>query len=454
MSNPTNMQSPRAAQAAQRPIIPARLAALGVRWVDVIFCAVMLLTCANYFAGVSSVPFHPDEATQIFMSSDLDLLFTHPGELLWSANPIDELRQHYRELDAPLTRYLIGSGRAVENLGELPSDWDWTKSWSANQQQGALPSAALLLVARLAVAWLFPISLILVYLGCRQAGHAWAGLIACALLGFNPLVLLHTRRAMAESVLLFGCALLIWTLSSARLRPWITGVVGAIALNAKQSALGLIPAALIGVVWLPGVKGIRPAIMLVRAVEALGCLALITFLLNPFVWQNPISTISAATITRQDLLSRQTADYQGQFPAGGPSLSTQVLVVLGQIYLAPLQFEEAGNYTVNTASQKQAYLQNPLNDLLQGPLWGAGFLFLTVSGMGFSFYRFRSKAPANRRWLILLTIATLGEFLAIVIALPLPFQRYVIPLIPLACIWSGIGIESILRGFTPRKNER
>ena len=420
MTDPTNLQR-------TSPVSSPRLR---LTWPDRIFLVLLLLVSANYYLGLRSVPFHPDESTNIFMSADLELFFTHPSQLFWSPSPADALRQHYRELDAPLARTLIGIGRWIDQKPPLAADWDWSKPWDANAAAGAVPSNDLLFTARMAVAWLFPISLTLVYLGCRKAGHAWAGPIACAALGFNPLVLLHTRRAMAESGLFFGSVFILFCLSSPKIRPWIAGLAAALAVNAKQSAAGLVPA-LVGLfAWPWGQSQWGFGRILLRFGELLLPLAILTLVLNPFLWGSPVSAVQAALADRESLLNQQSVDYRSEMPQGASPALTQAVVVLAQVYLAPAQFEETGNYSQNIALEQLIYMENPLNDLLGGPIWGGLFLFFTLAGMLLPILRFRKLSASDQQWLAFLFIATIGEFLTLCIALPLPFQRYVIPLLP------------------------
>ena len=93
---------------------------------------IILALSLAYLGGLASVPFHPDESTQIFMSADIDTLFSNPPDLFWSAAKTQDVRQTYHELDAPLARYLIGFGRKIAGLPALPVDWDWSKSWDAS----------------------------------------------------------------------------------------------------------------------------------------------------------------------------------------------------------------------------------------------------------------------------------------------------------------------------------
>ena len=50
----------------------------------------------------------------------------------------------------------------------------------------------------------------------------------------------------------------------------------------------------------------------------------------------------------------------------------------------------------------------------------------------------------QKRALLLLMIATVFQAIALLIAVPLPWQRYVIPLVPFVCIWTAYGVMSLL----------
>src|SRR5512139_2210760 len=133
--------------------------------------------------GVARVPFHPDESTNLFMSADLDVLLSNPTSMAWEATKGVELRQHYRMIDAPITRYLLGLGRSIAGLPALPADWNWGISWENNRQAGGLPDDRLLWAGRLAITLLLPFSLLFSYLiGRRMDGEA-SGLLSVVLLG-------------------------------------------------------------------------------------------------------------------------------------------------------------------------------------------------------------------------------------------------------------------------------
>ena len=86
---------------------------------------------------------------------------------------------------------------------------------------------------------------------------AFTGLSAALLLGLNALVLLHDRRAMAEAALTFGVLLALWSFLTGKRHPWLIGLGLALAFNAKQTGLVLLPVGLLAVA-LPGRIAHRP----------------------------------------------------------------------------------------------------------------------------------------------------------------------------------------------------
>jgi hypothetical protein len=168
------------------------------------FALVLLPLSALAFSAISSIPFHPDESTYLFMSGDFLDFITEPSDLAGELLPPIDPPTRYRLIDAPIVRYILGAGLLLSGQDPLPSDWDWSGTISENQSSGAYPSQSVLLAGRLAVILLFPLSLALVYATGRTLAGIWAGLLSAILLGTNSLVLLHTRRAMAEGPLLFG----------------------------------------------------------------------------------------------------------------------------------------------------------------------------------------------------------------------------------------------------------
>lgn len=395
--------------------------------------AILIIIAGLYMLGAKGVPFHPDEATYIYMSGDLETLFHHPAELFYSPTPADAIRQNYRLLDAPLTRWLIGIGRMVAGAPTLTADWNWTQTWQQNAQAGALPDSTLLLISRLSVAWLFGFTLFFTY----QAGKilfgpqfVWLNIVFTAL---NALILMHTRRAMAESVLLFAVCWLILLLAKKESNPILLGLAAALAFNAKFTSAGLVLVILMAA-WvnskLPSWK-MRLRNVLLCAVFIL----FITYILNPVAWKNPLQTVRAALEARSTLAAQQVETVSTVSPDLIMRTPSQRLAGwLVFLYISPPATADVANYLLDTQKTEEAYFANPVNNVFRGIVGGVVLLTLSLLGFALAAYQILSNKPKLQQFGLLM-VATLIAFLSLVAFIPLPFQRYAVMLIPFTNMW-------------------
>lgn len=393
-----------------------------------------------------SVPYHPDESTMLFMSSDFELLFKDPTALTWQPAQEADPRQRYRELDAPITRYVLGLSRIIRGEAALPVDWDWSKDWETNRQSGALPSESLLLAGRSGITLLLPLSMLLLYLSGRRTGGIFTGLLAAILLGCNALVLLHTRRAMAEGALILGICLAMWGFLEGNRYPWLAGLGAAFAFNAKHSALALFPIGILAVCWLPGKIQNRKRDLLRNLITYLGVFLLFSVALNPLWWSNPVESLHASWDARQELLASQASESALQYRS---SIPQRALVMIANLTIAPLAFYEVGNYRAQTLESEQAYLANPLHGLLRGHVGGGIFMVLALTGIIVGLRDLRHVQTDLQRKLTLLLLAMLAQFSGLLVMVPLSWQRYVISLIPFLCLWVTYPLRKVLAGTQP-----
>jgi 4-amino-4-deoxy-L-arabinose transferase-like glycosyltransferase len=412
---------------------------------------VILALTLVYLAGLAGVPFHPDESTQLYMSADIDTLFSRPADLFWSPALTQDARQTYHELDAPLARYLIGIGRKIAGLPALPVDWDWSKSWEANQAAGALPDTRLLLVGRLSVAILFPFSLFFLFKSGQALGGSLMGWAAMLLLAANPLVLLHTRRAMAESGLIFTITLFLWALAR-RVKPaWLIAIPAALVFCAKQSAGVLAVVGLVFLIW----KGWQEKHTLSRLIlDSVGyglVFVAVVALLNPFLWSNPIQAGLAAIQARQQLLSNQVAALGGVRPDMLlVSFPQRLLGLVAQLFITRPAVADIGNYLAQTNAAQAAYFSSPFNQLMNGLVGGGVLLILSTTGFLLAAVKsIRSRAPSQQLTRLFL-LSTLLIFITLIWFLPIPWQRYYLPLLPFTCLWIAytfVQAISIIKGI-------
>ncbi len=411
----------------------------------------LVLALAGYAAfflwGVPLVPFHPDESTYLYMSADFEELLSAPGNLGWKPEQEGWDKQRYRELDAPLTRYWLGMGRSLAGLGPLAADWDWGGSWQENARLGALPEIELLLAGRYSVSLLLPAALVLLYLTVKALAGSAAGILAAAVMASHSLVLVHTRRAMAEGALTFGLSLFLFSLTQAEKRPWLVGLAAALAFNAKQSAAVLFPIGVLAVLWPVSSRADRWRSWALRAAGQLAIFAGVTLALNPLLWSDPIGALRVSIAARQDLLERQVADSERLAPGSVTrTAGDRALVLAANLYVTPPSFSEVGNYRDQTQASEQAYLSVPGHQFLRGLAAGGVFLFLTLMGLGASGLRLWRRGLRAEPLLSLTLLTSLLLAGALVAVIPLPWQRYAIPLVPLESIWVAVALVS-LAGF-------
>ncbi len=375
------------------------------------------------------------------MSADFYAWLTQPLSLAWMPQIGDDLRAHYRLIDAPLTRYLLGMARHIAELPALQTDWDWSLSWAENAAAGALPEKRLLNTGRLFLTLLIPLDLLLLYTIGKQLRGEMTGLIAMLLFGINALVLLHNRRAMAEAVLTSGILLYMWSLIRFPRQAGLAGLTLALAINAKQTAAALLPLGLLALAWNAFSQEDLPLIPRLfrvawRWLVFLVVLSLVFLALNPVLWKHPVQAALAGWNERQQLMRKQLDDFNRLYPERSTeSNSTRLAALIANLYLTPPAFAETSNYQSQTAPAEAAYLAGWGNNLLRGMVFGSAMLLFTLFGMVLAGMDLRRLPAWRYRAVVLLILATVLLAWGIFWLIPIPWQRYVMPLVPFVCLW-------------------
>lgn len=404
------------------------------------FLIFLLFFTGFFFTGISGVPFHPDEATQIHNSRELITYFTDPLALAWDGElPVTE-NLRFRMIDAPLPRYTIGFIRLIADHDPPTAHWDWGKTFQENTAAGALPSDEMLTGSRILIAASIPLAMGFLYLTGRNLSGWLTGWLAAVLLGLNPLVLLHGRRAMAEGLLILMVSAFLWVSSRKSINPWFLGAAAALAFNTKQSALILVPLGAVGVAWNAVKQGGRKK-LISRVLIFLTVILILSWLLNPVIWKHPWETLQTSWGFRSSLAAQQTADfYQG--PPPNPLQRSLILIM--NLYTTPPRIADVGNYLAATQEAARTYFTNPLHIFLRGIIPGSIFLSLTALG----FYRFCKdllKHQFAKPGPALLLLGTLGQAAGLIILIPLPWQRYIAPLLPFTGLLIAAGLEPFLK---------
>ena len=403
-----------------------------------------------YFKNLLSVPFHPDESTQIFMSNDVEIIINDTSDLYFKEDAQNSVGQNYRLVDAPLTKYFIGIFRNIFKLENIQYDWDWSKSWSDNQN--ATPNNQLLLISRISAAIFFPLSLILFALILKEVFGPDILLIMLSLImfAFNSLLLLHTRRSMAESIMIFFLLHSIYAFCIIP-KKWffLASVPIALAINAKQILIFLIPVAIILFIFY--FKN-HLKIFVLQITVFFILIAGILLFLNPIAWKQPI-TVTKLMLNQRIELSQNQADViesvSPEFLTN--SVSKRLVAFVAQIFILQPSPQEVSNYQEYLDKTIQNYFMNPLHQGLIRNLFG-GTIYLLL----FLFGLYKSiSCLTDKQKLIFLSGFILFSF-EILLSLALPFQRYYLPAIPFTIIFAMIGLRQIINktwNTSPQKYE-
>jgi len=390
-----------------------------------------------YFNSLPDVPFHPDESTQIFMSKDVRLLFNNTSELFYEDNPVDQVEQNYRLLDAPVTKYTIGTFLIFNGLQSLKSDWDWTKTWDENKS--SIPTTAQLLTSRISIALFFPISILLFFLLLKEFFKDKYLIITLGIVmfAFNSLLLLHTRRSMAESPLIFFLLLSLYALLKLPKRYlYFSSIPIALAINSKQTLLFLIPLAILLIILNYKNQLVK---LLIQCILFFILISGIHIALNPITWSDPIKTLSTMVKIRRELTMDQKLAIQSVSPEFiVETFPEKLIAYIGQLYILEPQPQEIGNYDSELRNSITHYFNNTLfKGLLRTMATGVIYFMISIIGLFSS-----SKLLSNKNKLILMGGWILFS-IEVLLFNQIPFQRYYLPAIPFTIILFLFGLEFI-----------
>ncbi|HLY26506.1 MAG TPA: glycosyltransferase family 39 protein [Aggregatilineales bacterium] len=407
----------------------------------------IFLNCLLFYvlSGMMLAPFHGDEATTIYQSKDwyritnlatLSTVFYRPK--------IDDPRlsdeQEFRLQNGVISKYAIGLfasllGQPIEAMND---PWFWGADYNDNLSHGHLPNGVVLLAARFSSTVMLMLSTALVFkIGWMLRGR-WAAWTASFVYATLPSVLLNGRRAMFEGATLLGVALVIFAaLVLAQLcrkyaadrlwRNWILfGLACGFGIASKHTLLIIVAPAFLALLvtnW----RSVRHWLNL--AIAALTALALF-LLLNPAWWTAPLLVPGVVLHLREGVLQAQVAIY------GGYQNTQDRLVALARYPLGSAQyFEDKQNWVAWIGDQ----ISNYERSYLGGIDWNGWPVYL-LSIVG-------TASLLQKRALkdIIFAFIAIFAILALLLATPLPWQRYYLPLAAFWAIIAGIGVDMIRR---------
>jgi len=433
--------------------------------------AAFLLAVMFYMlVGTANVPQHGDEYMLIAMARDYFTL--RQGQSLAVTPPVQpDTLPYLRIINGTLESQLTGvlmelTGRGVQ---QLPGIYAWVMPVDWNRAQGNIPPDDLVILARwpsslLAALGVIPLFLIALRLRLRSVAYP-----AVLIYALHPAILINGRRAMMEgSLLFFSLLCLFWLIEMIEAehaansrslmhrlplsaRYILLGILLGCVVAAKYTGLVIVGAVFLTLLFITlfRQRSWRPLFHLGLTAIVAGAVWLI---LNPGYWGNPLATLRATLDARVELLQRQTD------PSISQPLSTRLGALLTQPFLTPPQYYEAPTWA-NVITTAIADYEHGSVD---GWSWDVpvGLILTALSMLGLLALVWDARKGDLLAWAILIwTLAVVTYSLLI----PVPWQRYYLPLILVAIILAGVGLGRLLvrqttpdlpaRGVEPKPSE-
>jgi hypothetical protein len=155
---------------------------------------------------------------------------------------------------------------------------------------------------------------------------------------------------------------------------------------------------------------------------------------------------------RLELTSRQVSTVASVSPQQIlDSFPKRLGNLIAHLFFTPPAIADVANYLEQTADAAKHYLANPLHALARDPFMASLLLIISLSGFIFSLLDLlRSKSVQ----LLILFIAGFAQIAAILLLVPLPFQRYVLPVLPFTCFWTAYGLSKFIQVFLAALKEK
>ncbi len=437
-----------------------------ILWLTLLFVYIL--------AGTSSVPFHGDESTQIYMSRDYAYQFLQGNldRLRYHDPPLSATEQQLRLLNGTLNKTLIGlawhlGGFSVDQVNE---QWDWGGDWNYNQSNNHAPSEALLQISRIPSAVLLAAGVIVIFVLGRLLGGRPVAYLASLYYALNPALLIEGRRAMMEGSLTFFSLLTvlagIWLIQKQRgSTALLLGIAAGLALASKHTAVFTLMA--VGgtcaldprAEWVIKGRNVEAhgraplriyALLLVAGVIALA----IFYAMNPAWWGDPLTRAGQVLSLRSDLLTGQTAAFGGY-----ASLSDALGGFFRQVFVNSPQYYEIPAWAGYIAEPISRYESSFWKGISIGGsvLGGVVLLLLTalggVAAMGrklaltqvysdISTAQQRSESRAVR---VLIFVWALVMLATTALLTPIEWQRYYLPAAPAVGLLAALGLVGLIQ---------
>lgn len=415
-------------------------------------------------AGMPLATYHGDEGMFIYASTDYFDAFVRGDWASLTTEPpyfIDS-RPHLRLLNGNVNRHVIGFTLDANGYTEadlpIPPGWNWGLTYSENVAASWLPRKDVLNTARAPSMGFWAVALLAMFALARRVGGRAVAYPAVILLGLNAPLLLNVRRATSEAYLVaFGLLTILVAATIAarvtdqqRANPllWAGLVVcGALAMASKHTGVVYLVGAwgwvfFAGVLTARRVRRWRPFLQTTGAALVAGLVTIALWVgLSPAMWNDPLARFGDLLAIRTEIIDVQVFND----PGAPMSLAERAWFMVAQPFGGPSHYEVASwGDEPDIIAQINAYEGSGLAGLPAWAgwiVWGLAVVGVTViiSGRG------RPRPYSSMGGVRAAGIAVwLAANVLVLLANPLPWQRYALPLVPVIALLAGVGVGGLM----------
>ncbi len=408
---------------------------------------IWLLALMGYvLVGYGDVPFHGDEADHLHKSHDFVVAFVQgrPSALRVIPPVSIDSTEHIRLLTGSTHAY--PTGYALWSMGVY--DEDWPRSWNYAQavdwniENGRWPNERILQRGRLPHVILTLLSVPLAFgivWGWRPPHPYITGSLAAFLVATHPAWLLNGRRVSQEAALVTLSLVLVWcaVLLARRftvLRLLLLTLLSGLCLAAKPTAAISVGATFLALGWIAWAHPQRLKSWMQLSLVGVGAIGLYV-VFTPPIWSHPPARVLLAAQLRADVLAGQSAAS----PDAYQRIDERLIGLIQQPFLQPLQYYETTAFEGVLDDDIHYYERSGYGGWRksQASAWlatGCALLGLVQLAR----YRHNAARQIALVWLILTPLALL-------ISVPLAWQRYYLLWSVGLCLLAPLGAMTILR---------
>ena len=178
----------------------------------------------------------------------------------------------------------------------------------------------------------------------------------------------------------------------------------------------------------------------------------ITFLLNPFFWKYPLQAAQASRKITLELQENQLNDiYPRREDAKKQTIPYRTLALFSNLYYSQPSTADVGNYLAEIETQEEIYFRILFHNIGRSLIPATVYLILSLIGFVICALRLKSSSNVIMMSATLFLLATIFQFFTILYLLPLPWQRYVVPLLPFTCLWAAVGLSPMFENLNRKQ---